>query len=258
MSAFDPLRTLALGRVAPVPASFSSSFLPIADIKLAASFLSHCSGSNRMHFHVPKPLHGWREFAGEVGIIVIGIVIALTLEAVVSGWENQRIADHARADIREELSSNSQALRRMIGSQQQAIKRLEMLRKFLQSAADGKRAQLPVGFSIPSEFESMDTSSWESAVATQALSHMPSNQVHAIAQAYSGSRELNDFEQLAVKQSVEMASISPGAGEMSAEEARTGFRQVSVAMAYSASLSAAAAGLLNVNKRAIGLISPQD
>jgi hypothetical protein len=24
------------------------------------------------HFHVPKPLHGWREFIGEVGIIVIG------------------------------------------------------------------------------------------------------------------------------------------------------------------------------------------
>jgi hypothetical protein len=20
-----------------------------------------------MHFHLPKPLHGWREFAGEVG-----------------------------------------------------------------------------------------------------------------------------------------------------------------------------------------------
>jgi hypothetical protein len=23
-----------------------------------------------MHFHLPKPLHGWRPFAGEVGIIV--------------------------------------------------------------------------------------------------------------------------------------------------------------------------------------------
>jgi len=30
-----------------------------------------------MHFHLPKPLHGWREFAGEVGIIVIGVLIAL-------------------------------------------------------------------------------------------------------------------------------------------------------------------------------------
>ena len=30
-----------------------------------------------MHFHLPKPLHGWRVFVGEVGIIVIGVLIAL-------------------------------------------------------------------------------------------------------------------------------------------------------------------------------------
>jgi hypothetical protein len=36
-----------------------------------------------MHFHLPKPLHGWREFAGEVGIIVIGVLIALGAEQVV-------------------------------------------------------------------------------------------------------------------------------------------------------------------------------
>jgi hypothetical protein len=33
-----------------------------------------------MHFHLPKPLHGWRAFAGEVGIIVVGVLIALREE----------------------------------------------------------------------------------------------------------------------------------------------------------------------------------
>jgi hypothetical protein len=36
-----------------------------------------------MHFHLPKPLHGWREFAGEVGIIDNGVLIALGAEQVV-------------------------------------------------------------------------------------------------------------------------------------------------------------------------------
>ena len=36
-----------------------------------------------MHFHLPKPLHGWREFAGEVGIIVLGVLIALGAEQLV-------------------------------------------------------------------------------------------------------------------------------------------------------------------------------
>ncbi len=36
-----------------------------------------------MHFHLPKPLHGCREFTGHVGIIVIGVLIALGAEQVV-------------------------------------------------------------------------------------------------------------------------------------------------------------------------------
>ena len=30
-----------------------------------------------MRFHLPKPLHGWRQLAGEIGIIVVGVLIAL-------------------------------------------------------------------------------------------------------------------------------------------------------------------------------------
>lgn len=47
-----------------------------------------------MHFHLPKPLHGWREFVGEVGIIVIGVLIALGAEQIV-----ERI--HGNAQVRE-------------------------------------------------------------------------------------------------------------------------------------------------------------
>jgi len=36
-----------------------------------------------MHLHLPKPLHGWRAFAGEVGIIVLGVLIALGAEQFV-------------------------------------------------------------------------------------------------------------------------------------------------------------------------------
>ena len=44
-----------------------------------------------MHFHLPKPLHGWREFAGEVGIIVIGVLIALGAEQAVEAvhWRHK-------------------------------------------------------------------------------------------------------------------------------------------------------------------------
>src|SRR5690348_14054198 len=40
-------------------------------------------GTSQMHVHLPKPLHGWRAFAGEVGIIVIGVLIALGAQQLV-------------------------------------------------------------------------------------------------------------------------------------------------------------------------------
>ena len=45
-----------------------------------------------MHVHLPKPLHGWRAFVGEVGIIVIGVLIALAAEQVAEDWRWHRKA----------------------------------------------------------------------------------------------------------------------------------------------------------------------
>lgn len=36
-----------------------------------------------MRFRLPKPIHGWREFFGEVAVIVVGVVIALAAQQLV-------------------------------------------------------------------------------------------------------------------------------------------------------------------------------
>jgi hypothetical protein len=53
-----------------------------------------------MHVHLPKALHGWRELLKEVGIIVLGVLIALSAEQAVESlhW-------HQRAATARELSS---------------------------------------------------------------------------------------------------------------------------------------------------------
>ena len=40
-----------------------------------------------MRVQLPKPLHGWRQFAGEVGIIVLGVLIALGFGQIVEAWQ---------------------------------------------------------------------------------------------------------------------------------------------------------------------------
>jgi hypothetical protein len=59
-----------------------------------------------MHFHLPKPLHGWREFAGEVGIIVVGVLIALGAEQIVETLQWREKVRHAEQAMRLELAED--------------------------------------------------------------------------------------------------------------------------------------------------------
>ena len=59
-----------------------------------------------MHFHLPKPLHGWRAFAGEVGIIVVGVLIALAFEQVAESWSWYERSGEGVEAIRGEMADN--------------------------------------------------------------------------------------------------------------------------------------------------------
>jgi hypothetical protein len=59
-----------------------------------------------MHVHLPKPLHGWREFTGEVGIIVLGVLIALAAEQVIERLHWKHVLTEYRAALHEEIAHN--------------------------------------------------------------------------------------------------------------------------------------------------------
>ena len=63
-----------------------------------------------MHFHLPKPLHGWREFAGEVGIIVFGVLIALGAEQVVERVHDDHVAAVTLDSLKHEIEMNLTAI----------------------------------------------------------------------------------------------------------------------------------------------------
>ena len=71
--------------------------------KSATQSLLRRPRATELHFHLPKPLHGWRDFAGEVGIIVVGVLIALGAEQVVETVHWRHAAAAARDSIGEEM-----------------------------------------------------------------------------------------------------------------------------------------------------------
>jgi hypothetical protein len=57
-----------------------------------------------VELHKPRPAHNWREFLSEIAIVVIGIVIALTGEEVLQGFELRAKVRHTEELMRDELA----------------------------------------------------------------------------------------------------------------------------------------------------------
>ena len=90
-----------------------------------------------MHFHLPKPLHGWRELAGEVGIIVVGVLIALGAEAVVQSLHDRQMAEDARENVRAEAALNVGFIRDRLRSQACIDRRIGDLQAILSRSGEG-------------------------------------------------------------------------------------------------------------------------
>ena len=114
-----------------------------------------------MDIHKPKPIHGWREFLKEVGIIVLGVLIALGAEQAVARLHELRLADETRATARAELSAglrnfiNRRAIQACIDRRLDAVSGLLL-------AADKPGYVAPHWIGRPQEW-GLVTSGWDAA-----------------------------------------------------------------------------------------------
>ena len=90
-----------------------------------------------MHFHLPKPLHGWRAFFGEVGIIVVGVLIALGAGQVVELVHDRQVAEEARENVRAEAAMDLGFLQGRASVQGCIERRLAALSAILGKAGEG-------------------------------------------------------------------------------------------------------------------------
>lgn len=91
-----------------------------------------------MHFRLPKPLHGWRAFAGEVGVIVLGVLIALAAQQAAEEFHQRSEARSARESIQNELATYMSRAGSRWSMRDCVARRLDEIQALLDSAgADG-------------------------------------------------------------------------------------------------------------------------
>jgi len=163
-----------------------------------------------MRFHLPKPLHGWRQFAGEVGIIVLGVLIALGFGQIVEAWQ-----------WREELGTTRQALaNELAASARQAAERLavedclhrrigELERRLNASNVQWRADPMPVGreakldphwdnLSMPRVYVvplwGWSQDAWDTAKSSAALDHMSHKEIASYSDVYGEIAAIRDLQ----------------------------------------------------------------
>jgi hypothetical protein len=137
-----------------------------------------------MHVHLPKPLHGWRAFAGEVAIIVLGVMIALGAEQVVETLHWRRQVELERAALHAEIRDNLDAVQSRMVLEPCVRARLAELQRLIDIDHSGTSVRLRgrVGLPLPA---GGSQGAWSIAVSGDALTHMPLDEQLQYSNAFS-------------------------------------------------------------------------
>ena len=123
-----------------------------------------------MHIHLPKPFHGWRELLGEVGVIVVGILIAIGLEQVVEELHWSTEVRHARTALADDMAESNRAFAYRVATERCIAARVDTLNSVIERVA----RHLPVatiGQVIPDIGNGLYRAAWDTNQHAQTLTH---------------------------------------------------------------------------------------
>ncbi len=121
-------------------------------------------GASRMHVRLLKPLHGWRAFTGEVGVIVLGVLIALGAQQLVDTFRQRSEVEQLRGALNAELSDDRARWESIRSSDECAERRLKVLEHWLETAPANARLKN----AYPIFLWNTHTSAWDSAKSSPA------------------------------------------------------------------------------------------
>ena len=143
-----------------------------------------------MHVHPPKPLHGWRELFGEIGVIVIGVCIALAAEQTLDWLHWRKEMAETREALKTELARAVGAYQFNLAQQTCANARLDELTQWLDASKVGEAPPLTRPIGNPGSYSLLE-GAWDTAKTGQAAWRMPIEQRLRFAHLY-GSLEVAD------------------------------------------------------------------
>ena len=143
-----------------------------------------------MHVHLPKPLHGWRALFGEIGIIVLGVLIALGAEQAVQAVHQRVEARDAENEIRGELEQNIAKLKSRWAVRACVESRIAELQVLIDSAGNSGAINTPKWVGRP-QFWTMQMARWQATSQAGRAALLPPDELALYGSVYSYMANVN-------------------------------------------------------------------
>lgn len=171
-----------------------------------------------MEVHRPKPFHGWRELSKEVGIIVLGVLIALGAEQIVQSVERHHRLAAAEEAMRLELVQDDgpQAWGRYLVHR--------CVDASLDAIRDGVERRVPRATLLGligryrTPFWTWDSLAFAAANSSDVALHMRSDALHRWTMAYAAMPALNQANAKEFNDGSDLAALSKTGGLLTEAE----------------------------------------
>jgi hypothetical protein len=167
-----------------------------------------------------KPRHGWRAFIGEVGIIVLGVLIALSAQQAVEAWQWRQQLKQTDVAFKSEFETAIQNAYVRLAIEPCLNQRLTEIEAKLNEPGEnwrgmdeklnfppsrlGPPSAAPYHNYVPAP--PIVTDAWNNALASGTINHLPYLKASYLADAYEAARRLKDDMRL---EGMKVPSLAP-------------------------------------------------
>ncbi|RAK58591.1 hypothetical protein DJ021_01665 [Phenylobacterium hankyongense] len=142
-----------------------------------------------MEIHKPKAVHGWRELLTEIGIIVIGVLIALAAEQLVEWGRWHEKIGIGRDAIHKEIATNGTYYAFRVTTAPCIVRRLNQLAAVTEQLALHRRPE-PIRFAGLHIGNLIIDNAWQAERAEQTLTHFPRAELDRLSQFYAQQEDI--------------------------------------------------------------------
>jgi len=143
-----------------------------------------------MDIHKPHAPHSWGEFAREIGVIVIGVLIALAFEEVARWVHDRSAAAEARATIRDAVQTGIDVMAKRGATLPCADRRIAEIGTMLEANDGGPLDPAPRWVSQPASYKVAEQR-WQAVSASGRMALLPQDEQAVIASIYQHFTEFN-------------------------------------------------------------------